>query len=174
MDSRDFPADPHSGMYATAAYDRYFAQNDNVFSFHRLSATGEQHFSFWNKKRVVALRATAVLSFHSENQVVPFYLQPTLGSDTELRGYRRYRFYDENSLALTAEYRWEISTGVDMALFVDGGKVFHRPSQIGFSDLDGSAGFGFRFKNRDAVLARLDTGFSREGFQVWLKFGKLF
>jgi len=75
---------------------------------------------------------------------------------------------------LTGEYQWEINTGFDMALFVDGGKVFHRPGQISLSNLEGSAGFGLRFKNQRSIVARLDTGFSREGFQVWLKFGKLF
>jgi hemolysin activation/secretion protein len=106
--------------------------------------------------------------------VVPFYLQPTLGSDLELRGFRRYRFYDENSVALTGEYRWEINTAFDMALFVDGGRVFHRPGELSLSALESSVGFGFRVKNRRSVIARLDTGFSREGCQVWLKVGKLF
>jgi hypothetical protein len=40
--------------------------------------------------------------------------------------------------------------------------------------METSAGFGFRFKNNHNIVARLDTGFSREGFQIWLKFGKLF
>jgi len=174
IDSRDYPDDPHAGSYAAVNFDRYYAQDNNVFSFNRLSAVGEHYIPFWNQKRVIALRANTILSLHSDDQVVPFYLQPTLGSDTELRGYRRYRFYDENSIALTAEYRWEISTGIDMALFADSGEVFHRPGEFTFSEMDGSAGFGFRFKYQRSVAARLDMGFSREGFQVWLKFGKLF
>jgi hemolysin activation/secretion protein len=118
----------------------------------------------------------AELSFHSSDQVVPFYLQPTLGSDTELRGFRRYRFYDENSLSLTAEYRWEIGIGFEMAAFVDGGNVFHSPGEIVSTDLQSSVGFGLRFKNQNErrVVARLDIGFSREGTQVWLKIPRLF
>ncbi len=126
----------------------------------------------FNQKRVIELRGTTELSFHSENQVVPFYLQPTLGSDTDLRGFRRYRFYDENLIALSTEYRWEVNTAFDMAIFIDGGKVFHRSGQISLYNLETSAGFGFRFKN--PVVARLDAGFSREGVQVWLKLSKLF
>jgi hypothetical protein len=63
-----------------------------------------------------------------------------------------------------------------MAVFFDGGNVFHRPGEIVSTDLQSSAGFGFRFKNQNErkVLARLDIGFSREGFQVWLKIPKLF
>src|SRR5262249_10897845 len=160
--------------YVAVNFDRYSAQESSVFSFNRLSAVGEHYIPFWNQKRVIALRGSTILNFHSDHQVVPFYLQPTLGSDTELRGFRRYRFYDENSIALTAEYRWEISTGLDMALFADSGEVFHRPDDFKLSEMDASAGFGLRLKNLRRVVARLDMGFSREGFQVWLKFGKLF
>ena len=176
LDLRDFPEDPRHGTYAGATFDRYYAESINRFSFYRLSPVGEQYIPFFNRKRVIALRAMAELSFHSSDQVVPFYLQPTLGSDTELRGFRRYRFYDENSLSLTAEYRWEIGIGFEMAAFVDGGNVFHSPGEIVSTDLQSSVGFGLRFKNQNErrVVARLDIGFSREGTQVWLKIPRLF
>src|SRR5262249_29604893 len=114
FDATDFSGDPHKGTYVLSTFDRYQANSYNRFSFSRLSVVGEQYVPYFNRKRVIALRAKTDLSFHAENQVVPFYLQPTLGSDTELRGFARYRFYDENSLALTAEYRWAINSGVDM------------------------------------------------------------
>jgi outer membrane protein assembly factor BamA len=176
LDLRDFPEDPHKGTYVRAAFDRYYAESQNRFSYYPVSVVAEQYVPFLNRKRVIALRAKTELSYHSENQVVPFYLQPTLGSDMDLRGYRRYRFYDENVLSLNAEYRWEISSGFDMALFIDGGNVFHRPWEVGLSDLKSSAGFGLRIKNLNArrVLARLDIGFSREGFQIWLRVPELF
>lgn len=176
LDLRDFAEDPHKGTFADASFDKYLALDYSQFSFFRLSVLGEQYVPFFNRKRVIALRAKTELSFHSAEKVVPFYVQPTLGSDPDLRGFRRYRFYDENSISLNAEYRWEISTGFDVALFADGGKVFHRPGEFGLSRLEGSAGFGFRFKNQSErrVIARIDTGFSREGFQVWLKVPKVF
>ena len=61
-----------------------------------------------------------------------------------------------------------------MALFADAGKVFPRPGDIGFTHLEKSGGFDFRFKNRDAVVLRLDAGFSREGFRIWFKFSQPF
>jgi Omp85 superfamily domain len=175
LDFRDVPENPQKGTYVEGRYDRYYAQSHDQFSFHRFSALAEQYVSFLNQKRVIAMRAKTDLSLHSGDQAVPFYLQPTLGSDTDLRGFRRYRFYDENSIALSAEYRWEINTGFDMALFVDFGKVFHRPGELSLSGMERSAGFGLRFRSRKSLAsARLDTGFSREGVQVWLKFGRLF
>jgi surface antigen Omp85-like protein len=174
LDWRDLPDNPTKGTYLAGIYERYDAQQSGRFSFNRVSAQAEEYIPFFNRKRVIALLANTVLSWHNDNQVVPFYLQPTLGSDTELRGFPRYRFYDENSTAMTAEYRWEINTGMDMAMFFDTGQVFHRPGSFSLSEIESSAGFGFLFKQRSNVLARIDFGFSREGFQVWLKFGKLF
>jgi hypothetical protein len=174
LDLRDFPLDPYSGTYAGARYDRYSALDFDRFSFHRLTAAAEQYIPFLNQKRVIALLARTEFSWHSGDQVVPFYLQSTLGSDQDLRGFRRYRFYDENSIALTAEYRWEVGMRFEMALFVDSGKVFHKPSEISLTGLETSAGFGVRIKNVRSVALRLDTGFSREGVQVWLKLGTLF
>jgi hypothetical protein len=176
LDLRDFSEDPHKGTYVWVGFDRYNAESLSRFSFYRVPLVAEQYIPFFNRKRVIALRARTDLSFHSEDEVVPFYLQPTLGSDMDLRGYRRYRFYDENSLSLNAEYRWEIGLGFDMALFIDGGNVYHRPWQVSFSDLKSSAGFGLRIKNENErrVLARLDVGFSREGFQIWLRVPELF
>jgi len=174
LDLRDISGDPHKGTYAAAAYERYGAMDDSRSSFHRISAAAEHYIPFLNRKRVIMVRAAAELSLHADHEVVPFYLQPTLGSDSDLRGFRRYRFHDENSLALTGEYRWEISTGFHMAVFADFGSVFHKPGQISLSEMQSATGFGLRFSNQKNVVARLDTGFSHEGVQVWLKFGGLF
>jgi hypothetical protein len=170
VDWRDVPTDPHKGTYAAANFNRYQAEGHDEFSFNRLSLAGEQYIPFFNRKRVIALRGVTELSYHGPDQVVPFYLQPTLGSDTELRGYPRYRFYDENSLALTVEYRWEIGFGLDLAVFDDSGTVFHRPGQISLHEMKNSVGFGVRLKYQRNMFARFDIGFSREGCQVWFKF----
>ena len=75
---------------------------------------------------------------------------------------------------LTGEYRWEAFSGLDMALFVDAGKVFERASQLNLHDLEYDGGFGFRFNARNRVFLRIDAGFSREGYQIWFKSGDIF
>jgi outer membrane protein assembly factor BamA len=101
-------------------------------------------------------------------------MQPTLGGQDDLRGFRPFRFRDKNLLLLNTEYRWEVFSGLDMAVFGDAGKVFARKSQLNLKDLETSAGFGFRFNARNNVFLRLDVGFSHEGFQVAMKFNNLF
>lgn len=169
-DFRDRPADPRRGGNYVVRY--VYFHDDELFrhSFRRLEASAEHYFAFLNEKRGLALRAQTDLSFPNRTTIVPFYMQPTLGGSDDLRGYRQFRYYDNNRLVMNAEYRWEVIPALDMALFADAGKVFHRPGQFNLARIKTSAGFGLRFKSRDSLVFRLDTGFSREGFQVWFKF----
>ncbi|MBL8228724.1 MAG: BamA/TamA family outer membrane protein [Bryobacterales bacterium] len=173
IDYRDRRDDPHRGAHFVT---RYVYMNDQLdrYSFRRLESVLEGYIPFLNEKRVIALRARTDLSFVDSKNQVPFYMQPVLGGSDDLRGFRQFRFYDNNALLLNAEYRWEVAPALDMVAFADAGRVFHRPGDIGLSGLEGSGGLGMRFKNRDAVVMRIDAGFSREGVRVWFKFGPTF
>jgi outer membrane protein assembly factor BamA len=127
-----------------------------------------------NERRVFALRAKSTMTLPDGGATVPFYFQPSLGGSEDLRGYRPYRFRDNNLLAFNAEYRWEVFSGLDMALFADAGKVTHYVSQLNLHDLESDVGFGFRFNAHDRTILRLDVGFSHEGFQVSIKFHNIF
>lgn len=144
------------------------------FGFRRMDIDMQQFIPFFNKTHVIALRAKATLTDTDQNQQVPFYLQPVLGGSDDLRGYRFFRFSDRNSMVLNAEYRWEIFSGLDGAVFADAGKVFPNRSMLNFHNLESSVGFGLRFNVQNATFLRIDTGFSHEGFQVWLKFNDVF
>ena len=120
------------------------------------------------------LRGSSSLTTTSDNQRVPFYLQPTLGGPDTLRGYRVNRFYGDNSVMVNAEYRWQLSALVDMVAFADGGKVFNRWEQWNLHGLQSDAGFGLRFRGRSKVVFSFDTGFSHEGFQIWFRANNLF
>jgi hypothetical protein len=174
LDGRDSIGDPHKGARVLLQYDHYYDLKSHGYSFARASADAQLYFPFFNRKRVIALRGRADFTRPDRNQVVPFFLQPVLGEAADFRGYRAFRYRDNNLLLFNAEYRWEVSSGFDVALFADSGRVFERARQINLSHLKNSAGFGFRFKSREAVVMRIDTGFSREGFQIWLKFGNVF
>jgi len=160
---------PSQGTRVTAGYERYADLLRDQYSFSRLTGDVSHYIPFLNKKRVIALHAGTALSYHADDQVVPFYLQPTLGGPNDDRGFRRYRFYDNNVIRLNAEYRWTVCLGFETAIFGDAGKVFNNPGQISLSNLESSVGFGLRFVSRDRLLLRLDTAFSHEGFQVWLQ-----
>ena len=138
----------------------------------------QQYVGFFNRSRVIALRAHTRLTDTRDGQTVPFYLQPVIGGSDDLRGFRPIPL----SPARTAS---TLGAGIplgpsspacDGALFVDGAA---KSSQNGrdnsnFKDLEGSAGFGLRFNARNRTFMRLDVGFSHEGFQIWFKFNDVF
>jgi outer membrane protein assembly factor BamA len=173
-DYRDNPGGPRSGGNYLAKFVYYDDRNLGLHTFRQLEIEAQQYIPFFNERRVIALRARTILSFTGQSQSVPFYLQPVLGGSEDLRGFKPYRFYDDNQIVVNAEYRWESFTGLDMALFVDAGKVVPTRSQINFHDLEASAGFGFRFNVRNSTFLRLDVGFGHEGTQIWLKFANPF
>ncbi len=174
LDYRDIPGGPRSGGYYAAKFHYYDDRDLGRHDFRLLDLEAQQYIPFFNDKRVIALRTRTIMTYENPGQVVPFYLQPILGGSDDLRGYRPYRFYDNNMIVANVEYRWEAFTGLDMALFLDAGKVVPKRSQINYHDLETAAGFGFRFNARNAVFLRLDFGFSQEGFQMWFKFANPF
>lgn len=173
-DWRDNPGGPRRGGNYFVQFHDYRDRTLGTGSFSRLDLEGQQYVSVLNQRRVFAVRARTVLTFHDRNQVIPFYLQPTLGGSEDLRGYRPFRFHGDNLMVMNAEYRWEVFSGLDMALFTDAGKVFDDKGQFNLCNLESDAGFGFRFNARNHTFLRLDFGFSHEGFQVWARFNNIF
>lgn len=173
-DWRDNPGGPRRGGNYVARFTRFSDLEPTAFSFNNATLEAQQYIPFFNERRVIALRARVDAADPLSGHRVPFYLQPRLGGSEDLRGFRPFRFYDNSRVVLNAEYRWEIFSGLDMALFADAGRVFPEWDDITLRGLEKSYGFGFRFNVRNDVFMRLDTGFSREGFQVWLKFNNVF
>ena len=174
VDYLDRPENPTNGGLYTFEYTWYRDQKLNLHDFQRIDAEIQQYFGFFNRTRVIAIRAKTTLTDAGNGQTIPFYMQPILGGSEDLRGFLPFRFYDNNSLVLNAEYRWHAMSILDMALFADGGKVFPRRGDLNFSHLEGDGGIGFRFNYQGRPFMRLDIAGSHEGFQVWLKFNDIF
>jgi hypothetical protein len=174
FDWRDNPLHPHAGGRYGVQVSNVRDQDLNAYDFRQVSVDVQQYVPLPNRYRTLALRAAGVFSDADPGQEVPFYLQPTLGGASELRGFREFRFRDRNSLVLTAEYRWEAWWALDAALFVDAGTVAGQRRDLSLSNLDVSYGIGFRIHSNNAFVARLDLARSREGFIPLLRFEHVF
>lgn len=174
LDRTDNRLGPRAGTYALANFHHLVDRGRGLHSHERLDVEVQQYIPFFNQRRVIALRGRTNLTFARDGRQVPFYLQPVLGGSDDLRGFRPFRFYGNQSMVMNAEYRWEVFSGLDMALFFDAGKVALRRADLDFSNLETAAGFGLRWNARNSVFLRMDVGFSHEGFQVWLKFNNIF
>ncbi len=167
-DYRDLASGPRSGGHYYAKHLRYWDQESGRYSFNMLDTAIEQYLPYWNKTRVVALRLGSVMTWAGEGNAVPFYLQPTLGGNDFLRGFERYRFYDQNSFLAVAEHRWYLSSNAHAALFFEMGKVAAKATQLNFHNLEYAGGIGLRFTARNAVIMRMEVAASREGVRgMW-------
>jgi hypothetical protein len=143
---------------------QYFDDRDlDRYTFRQFDTEFQQYIPFLNDRRVIALRALTSVSDADPGQEVPFYFQRTLGGDVDLRGFRKFRFRDRNLLLLQAEYRWEIFTAVDGAIFYDTGKVASRPEDLDLTNLESDYGIGFRFGTDNGVFLRIEGAFGSSG-----------
>jgi hypothetical protein len=162
------------GLQLEADDSQFIDRSGNQANFHLLQTQATYYLPLTNGMRTLVFRLKNQTAFAHVPQAVPFYLQPTLGGPDDLRGYDRYRFYANGASVATAEYRWSLSQTLEMAIFGDGGNVYERPGLIGFRELRGDGGFGFRVKNKQASVMRCDIGFSPEGVHVWFVFNDVF
>ena len=173
-DYRDQPGNPRSGGHYLASWTSFQDHKLSAYDFTQYDLEAQQYIPFFNKRRVIALRAKSTLTQTADGQEVPFFMQSTLGGSEDLRGYREFRFRDRNMVVFNAEYRFEAFSGLDLALFGDAGQVAARPGELHFSDFQTAYGAGFRFNTAKSVFLRVDLGFSREGQHLFVKFGHVF
>jgi len=173
-DWRDNPDGPRTGGNYFVQFSDYRDQTFGVSNFRRVDLEAQQFVPVLNQRRVFAVRAKAALTNGGDSGLIPFYMQPSLGGSEDLRGYRPFRFRGDNLFVMNAEYRYEIFSGLDMAIFGDAGQVFNHGSDFAPSRFESDLGFGFRFNQRNKTFLRLDVAFSHEGFGVWVKFNNLF
>jgi hypothetical protein len=161
---------PPGGTRAAVRWSHYNSQKSGASSFTRLDAFTERHQMFLNQQRAVLVRARMSLSVPQGGNVIPFYLQPQLGGPFDLRGFAGRRFYDNNLMTATAEYHWQVFSGMWLAVFADAGKVFPHWNKWGLDGLESSYGMGVRFGSSEFGAGRFDVAFSREGGQFWVVF----
>lgn len=169
------PRYARQGGWYRVDFSHYDDRTAGAFTFNRIDADLRQFIGFLAGRRVIALRLFASTSDTSDGNVMPFYFMPTLGGNDSLRGFREYRFRGPHAILAQAEYRWEIWSGLDAALFYDAGKVADRRRDLNFSDLEHDYGFGFRFNTNAGIIFRADAAFgSRDGKHLYLVFGGVF
>ena len=166
---------PRTGGRYALEWQRFQDLDDSGYSFNRVQGDVQQYIPLLRDRRVLALRAFASVSDADDGADVPFYYQATLGGPDDLRGFRRLRFRDRHALLLQAEYRWEIFTAVDGAIFYDAGKVASRVEDLDLRNLESDYGIGFRLGTRNGVFLRVEGAFGSSGGKHFIfRFGHVF
>ena len=173
IDSRPSPGYArHGGLYALS-YESYL-DSDDTHSFDTLMAEVVQHVPILRENWVISLHGAARTTLDDED-AVPYFLMPSLGSGSTLRGYQSWRFRDRHSLLMSGEWRWIPSRMlIDMAIFYDAGKVVGRREDLNFKDLKHDVGVGFRLHTPMATPLRIDVARGSEGINIVFSGGAAF
>lgn len=169
LDFRDVPGNPHRGGLLGVEYALFDDRGGDAFRFTRLALDGRAFLPLWSVQRVLALRALYFNSQPMEGSRVPFYLQETLGGSHTLRGSDSFRFRGEDVFVAQAEYRWEGSPAIELALFADAGTVSDAHSELRLDALEWDWGYGIRFKSYRRVGFRFDHAFGEEESRLLLR-----
>jgi hypothetical protein len=149
------------GYYGVTLHD--YADNDSRFGFRQADYEATQHFPILRDTWVISLRGLATTTWDKSGQQVPFFMLPSLGGGSSLRGYSSWRFRDRNSLLMQAEWRIMVNRFFDTAVFYDTGKVAASANDLDFSGLKHDYGFGARIHTPFSTVLRIDIARSAEG-----------
>jgi hypothetical protein len=152
------------GFYGVTAHD--FSDNDSRFGFRQVDYEAIQHIPILRETWVISLRGLASTTWRKNGQQIPFFALPSLGGGSNLRGFSSWRFRDQNSLLLQAEWRIMVNRFFDTAVFYDTGKVAAHRSDLDFDGLRNDYGFGARFHSPFATIFRIDVARSRESTRL--------
>jgi hypothetical protein len=152
------------GYYGVTGHD--YTDRDDALGFRQVDYEAIQHIPILRETWVVSLHALATTTYDKTDQALPFYMLPSLGGGSTLRGYSSFRFSDHNSLLLQAEWRIVANRFFESALFADAGKVTARRADLDFNDLKKDYGIGFRFHAPMATVLRVDVARSTEGTRL--------
>ena len=150
------------GLYRVEWSD-YRQTNAGAHSFSRVDAEAQQFVPLVRENSVHRAARARLDDEHRQGRSVPFFLLPDLGGSHTLRGYPSWRFRDRNRLLLTAEYRWTAGPFVDMALFVDAGKVAPRLADLDLQRPQEDLRLGMSLHTPATTITRIELARTREG-----------
>jgi len=152
------------GAYGITAHD--YTDTAHQFGFQQVDYDAIQHIPLLRETWIVSLHGRVETTYTKTDEVVPFFMLPSLGSGSNLRAYPSWRFRDRNSVLAQAEWRAMVNRFFETALFFDAGKVTAHRSDIDLSQLRTDYGLGFRFHGPTATPLRVDFAYGSEGFSM--------
>ena len=130
-------------FYGVTGHD--YTDRDDALGFRQVDYEVIQHIPILRETWVISLHGLAKTTWDKGDQEAPFYLQPSVGGGSSLRGFASSRFTDRHSLLLQAEWRIMGNRFFESAVFYDAGKVAARTSDLDLKHLKSDYGFGLRF-----------------------------
>lgn len=143
---------------------------------------GDYGFSTWhaNARTYLELAPDHVLALQLRGDFragqPPFDRLPQAGDAYLLRGIQGGRFRDHHFVGAQAEYRSPMVWRLSAALFMATGRVAHTLAELAQPEWKVAGGGGLRFalKRADRVNLRMDVGYSRDGYELYVQLREAF
>jgi len=152
------------GFYGVTGH--YYHDRDDALGFRQVDYEAIQHIPILRESWVISLHGLAKTTWANGDQEIPFYMLPSLGGGSNLRGFSSFRFSDRHSLLLQAEWRIVANRFFESAVFYDTGKVAARTSDLDFKHLKSDYGIGARFHAPMQTVLRVEVARSNQGTQL--------
>ncbi len=173
FDTKNRPGNPTRGMDAVVSGALYRQVWDDRFGFAKYSLNVQKYIHlFYN--RVMVMRLACKITNPFKNKDIPFYYLSELGREESIRGFVRGRFRDRDVLLGSLEYRYPVwhnwdEHGLDLFIFIDSGQVSAKIiREAALNDFRYGYGLGFRLWDQKGLIARLQAGWSEDGWRLYL------
>lgn len=171
-DTRNSEFLPTNGFYGKLTGELNQINHQVITSPEKISKYGKfmadfrTYFSTIDQKFTFLIRNSWTFT---TSKFVPFFEQATLGGDFSSRGFGDGRFYDQHSVFLSTEFRYQAMHidlmgtpwTIEMAPFVDMGQVFNSEGFTGIFNV--SPGISFRMLNKPNVGMVGNIAYSQDG-----------
>ncbi|MBN2000339.1 hypothetical protein JW935_22505 [candidate division KSB1 bacterium] len=146
---------------------------DSQYGFYNYAADVKQTINLFYG-RCLALRVAGEVTRPLGAKKIPFYYLSEMGRFSTIRGLVRGRYRDRDMIYGSLEYIYPIrmlrGDRISSILFLDAGQVGNNLiSSMEFENFVFTYGFGFQFSNADGLIARLELGFSPDGYKIHFK-----
>ena len=171
FDNRDNIFYPAKGNYMKLSwmlYDKAFGSN---YSFRNYTLDFRKYISVY-KGNILALQLYA----EHGNGNIPFHMLSLMGGPQLMRGFFQGRFRDKNLVAFQAEARIPIWGIFTMTAFGSIGEVSPTVNQFALDKLKltGGAGIRMRLLKTQKVNMRIDAGFGKDSYGIYVDFSEAF
>jgi outer membrane protein assembly factor BamA len=173
-DSRDSQTTPTQGLYASAFAEASTELLGSDADYIKAGGEGIYLKPYLDRRLVVVVRG--LFEALSGPASTPFEVLPTLGGVDTLRGFGENRFYGDARVLFDAEVRasvlrariFGVNAELQVAPFVDVGKVFDSWEQLFHSRFEVTPGIGFRGLAPPSVVGHIEFAYSREGPAIYV------
>lgn len=172
-DTRDDTDIPQKGALALVYGEFTDRRLGSTTSFVKFGTEARKFVPLRDGNPIVAGRV--LLDYTSGSRDTPFWEMSSLGGRRTLRGFGSDRFIDFNRSLATIEVRtrvyqrhiFGVNAELEVAPFVEAGKVFAKVRDSPFNDLHWVGGLGFRGIVRPQIVGFVDIGYGAEGSAIF-------